>query len=145
MTNRLAHTTPSLPRLAAATLLAGILTACGAASPTGVTTPPPATPTVGWLTVQLQTPSTNDGAVQLQVSGPGVDSVAVVGYNGIGAIANGQANIIVTGQVAAGTVAQVRVPDLARAAEYRASVVAAAARGSYQLQSLAGYRAVLVR
>ena len=53
--------------------------------------------------------------------------------------------IPLTGSIANGTVAQVRIPDLARSSEYRASIVAAAARATYVLQDLTGYRALLVR
>jgi hypothetical protein len=51
----------------------------------------------------------------------------------------------VTGAIGSGTVAQVYVPDLARSAEYHATIVAAAARNTYTLQDLTGYRALLVR
>jgi phage tail tube protein FII len=74
-----------------------------------------------------------------------MDSVKVVGYDGYSAVANGEADLLITGSIANGTVAQVRIPDLARSSEYRASVVAAAARATYVLQDLTGYRALLVR
>ncbi len=137
---------PTVRRLALLAF-AAMTTACASgSSPTLPVTPlPPAVPTAGWLTVQLDTPRADDGAVQFLVSGPGVDSIRVVGYDGYAAVINGEANLLVTGSVIGGTVAQVRVPDLARSSEYRASVVAAAARASYNLQDLTGYRALLVR
>jgi hypothetical protein len=101
--------------------------------------------TPGWLTVQLDTPRADDGAVQFLVSGPAIDSVKAVGYDGYAALVNGEANLLVTGALTSGTVAQVHVPDVARSAEYHASIVAAAARATYALQDLSGYRAVLVR
>jgi hypothetical protein len=123
-----------------------LATACGGGSSvTGPTTPPPATATPGWLTVQLDTPRSDDGAVQLLVTGPGIDSVKAVGYDGYAEVVSGEANLLVTGSVGAGMVAQVKVPDVARLAEYHASIVAAAARTTYVLQDLTGYRAVLVR
>jgi hypothetical protein len=106
---------------------------------------PPTTPTPGWLTVQLDTPRSDDGAVQFLVSGPGIDSARVVGYDGYAAVVTGEADLLVTGPIAGGTVAQIRIPDLARSSEYRASVVAAAARSTYVMQDLTGYRALLVR
>lgn len=127
--------------------LAGVTTACASGtSVTGPDTPPPSnTVTPGWLTVQLDSPRSDDGALQLLVTGPSVDSVKVVGYDGYAAVINGEANLLITGTIANGTVAQIRVPDLARSSEYRASIVAAAARATYLLQDLTGYRALLVR
>ena len=120
------------------------LTACGAelpTSPTPVVTPP----TAGWLTVQLTTPRSDDGAVQLHVSGPSVDSVDVTGYPGFATVTNGAADLVVTGAIASGTVARIHVADPARASEYRGSVVAAAARGTFAVQDITNYRAALVR
>ena len=108
------------------------------------TTPPPA-PTGGWLTLQLATPRTDDGAVQFSVSGPAIDSVKIVSYDGFATIDNGNANLIVTGQVGNGDVARIFVPDLSHTSQYQATVAAAAVRGTYVLQALDGYRAVLVR
>lgn len=120
-----------------------LVTACGSQSPTVPETPP--APTGGWLTIQLTTPHTNDGAVQFSVSGPAIDSVALVGYDGYAVIANGAADLIVTGAVVAGDVARVYVSNLTQYGLYAASIAAAAARGTYQLQVLDGYRATLVR
>lgn len=140
---QLIHTSRRLALLA----FAGVTTACaGGSSVTGPVTPPPSnTVTPGWLTVQLDTPRSDDGAVQFLVTGPGVDSARVVGYDGYAAVLNGEANLLITGTIANGNVAQVRIPDLARSSEYRASIVAAAARTTYVLQDLTGYRALLVR
>jgi hypothetical protein len=120
------------------------LAACSSGTATGPTTPPPA-PTGGWLTLQLATPHSDDGAVQFSVSGPAIDSVKLVSYDGFATIDNGTANLIVTGQVGNGDIARVFVPDLSLTSQYQASVAAAAVRGTYALQSLDGYRVVLVR
>jgi len=125
--------------------LAGALS-LGACSSAAVTTPTvPAGPTAGWLTVQLTTPHTDDGAVQLSVSGPAIDSVKIVGYDGFESHSVTQADLVATGTISNGNVARIHVPDLSRTAQYQVSVSAAAARDSYALQDLAGYRAVLVR
>lgn len=130
-----------------AAVAALLLAACGGGqSPTGPSpTPPPATATAGVLTVELTTPNTDDGAVQFAVSGPAIDSVRAVGFEGMTSLLSGQAQTILTGALASGPVARVYVHDIARATEYRAWVVAAAARSSYQLQDVSGYRALLVR
>ncbi len=129
-------------------LIASLLTlaACGAgSSPTGTPAPTPSDPTPGWLTLQLATPNGNDGAVQFVVTGPAIDTVKVPDFNGYADAGGTIANIIVTGQVGNGTIGRIFVPDLARSSEYQASVVAAAVRGTYQLQNLTGYHAMLVR
>ncbi len=140
---RVLHTSRRLALLA----LAGVVTGCASGtSVTGPVTPPPSTAvTPGWLTVQLDSPRSDDGALQLLVTGPGLDSVRVVGYDGYAAVVSGEANLLITGSISNGTVAQVRIPDLARSSEYRATIVAAAARATYGLQDLTGYRALLVR
>lgn len=139
---QLARFTPAfLVPLAALTLLA----ACGADTPTASSPTPPSPPTGGWLTLQLTTPTNNDGAVQFSITGPSIDSVSIIGYDGFSAASNGATNLVVTGQVANGDVARIHVPDLSVTVLYRADVVAAAARQTYLLQRLDGYRAVLVR
>lgn len=122
-----------------------VLAACS-----GETTTAPSQPVVpqvvgGWLTLQLNTPSNNDGAVQFEITGPALDSVKVSGYDGLTSIDNGIANVIVTGAVGSGVVAQVHIVDLTYASQYQATVVAAAARNTYDLQDLTSYRAVLAR
>jgi hypothetical protein len=125
-----------------------VVAACflGACSSEGVTGPTPTpTPIGGWLTVQLSTPNANDGAVQFSVSGPSIDSVKLVSYDGFDSNTGTQVDLVATGDIKNGDVARVYVPDLSRTAEYHVDVSAAAARDTWALQDLAGYRAVLVR
>lgn len=123
-----------------------LLAACGSNTPTGASpTPPPSTAVAGFLTLELTTPHSNDGAIQFAVSGPSVDSIRTVGFDGMTTLLNGQAQTIVTGSIGSGVLARVYVADVNRASEYRAWVVAAAARTTYQLQNVSSYRAVLVR
>lgn len=119
-----------------------LLAACGAQGPTEST---PVSPTSGWLTVQLVTPQGDDGAVQVSVRGPGIDSAKVVGFDGFSVISSSSADMVVTGALTSGTIAQVHIRDLSRTSEVHATVSAAAARGSYALQNLSGYRAVVIR
>lgn len=125
--------------------LALLLAACGASSPTGSTPVTPVTATSGWLTIQLATPRSDDGAVQLSVNGPGIDSARVVGYDGFTVVGGASADMVVTGAIGNGTIARVFLRDLSRAGDVRATVSAAAARGSYSLQELTGYRALVIR
>lgn len=129
-------------------VLLGALVACGGGSPTGSdSSPPPVTATSGWLTVQLNTPNSNDGAVQFAVSGPGVDSVRTVPpYAGHGLVSvSGTGHLLITGSVTSGVVARVWVRDVTKAAQVTASVRAAAIRTTYGLQDVSGYRALVVR
>lgn len=130
-------------RIGALVFAAGVA-ACSSSLPTTSTpvTPPPSD---GWLTVQLTTPRSDDGAVQFQVNGPTIDSAVVTGYDGLATVTNGSADFIVTGSITSGTVALIHVRDVARSGEYRGSVVAAAARGTYATQDVTNYRTTLVR
>jgi hypothetical protein len=124
-----------------------LLGCAGGNSLTGSTNPPPSSPvpTGGWLTLQLTTPRSDDGAVQLYISGPGIDSVRVQGYDGYASQSSTAGYLLVTGAITSGTIGQVYVPDLAHTTEYRATVTGAAARSTYALQDLTGYRVALVR
>lgn len=124
---------------------ATLLGACSSAATTTGPTPVPPAATGGWLTVQLTTPRTDDGAVQLSVSGPKIDSVKLVTYDGFETNSGTQVDLVATGNIANGDLARIYVPDLARTTEYQVSVTAAAARDTYVLQALDGYRATLVR
>lgn len=131
----------------AATLL---LAACGATAPTDATPTPVApvapAPVAGWLTMQLDTPNTDDGAVQLMVTGPAIEEAApAAGLDGAATLANGTAHLVVMGQVGDGAVARIRVPDVAKATQYQVQVTAAAARGTYELRQVAAYRVTVVR
>jgi hypothetical protein len=132
---------PRGPFLVGSVLLA--LTGCAKGS-TGPSDGGPATP--GWLTVELNTPNTDDGAVQLRVSGAQVDTVRVANaYQGFGVASSAGADLVITGGVAKGVVAHLKVPDVNRSGRYTVSVVAAARRGSYELRALGEYRAAVVR
>jgi hypothetical protein len=132
-------------RTAALAPLLFLLAACGAGSSTGASGGnEPAVS--GWLTVQLTSPNTDDGAVQLRITGPAVDSVvADTRYDGFGVASNGVADLVMAGNIATGNVARFRVADVNKATSYQATVVAAAQSGSFALRSTSGYRAVVVR
>ncbi len=127
-------------------LVAGACAAGGSPTVPDTPPPPPVTAVSGWLTIQLTTPNATDGAVQLAVSGPGVDSVrAVAPYAGYGVVSSGAGHVVVTGSVASGAIARVWVRDVSKSGQVAASVSAAAARGTYALSNLSGYRATVVR
>lgn len=129
------------PKLGLAGLCAALV-ACGG-SPTGANDPTPGAP--GWLSVELTTPNTDDGAVQLRISGPAIDSVkAASPYNGFGQASGSSADLVLAGTIQTGTVAHFRVGDVNRAGQYSVTVTAAAQRGSYALRSTNGYRTSVV-
>jgi hypothetical protein len=124
-----------------------LLTACGGSDPTQSTTPPiTATATAGWLAIELDSPNTNDGAVQIAVTGPAMSEARVEApFDGLGTLSGTSAIVVVTGPLQDGVVARIRVPDIAKSAQYSATVQAAAVKGSYALQTLTGYRATVIR
>lgn len=122
-----------------------VLAACGSGASGTTAPPPPPVATDGWLTLQLSSPTGNDGAVQFAVTGPGIDSITIIGYDGFSAMDNGVANLLVTGEISNGDIARIHVPDVSLTLRYHATIAAAAARGNYNLQPLDGYRATLVR
>ncbi|MCA9761839.1 MAG: hypothetical protein KC544_01775 [Gemmatimonadetes bacterium] len=124
--------------VSAAMLLAG----CGAGSPTGGDQG--AAP--GWLTVQLTSPNTDDGAVQLRISGPGIERVEPQPpFDGVGTASGTTGHLVLTGVIGSGNVARFRVSDVNRATSYSVSTVAAAQRGTFALRNTSGYRATVVR
>ena len=132
-------------RAAAITPLLALLVACGGGSSTGASGGnEPAVP--GWLSVQLTTPNTDDGAIQLRITGPAIqDVMAESAYNGFGSAAAGVSDLVMAGAIVTGNVARFQVPDVNRATSYNVTVVAAAQSGTYALRNVSGYRAVIVR
>lgn len=119
-----------------------LLVGCGAGSPAGGDQS--ATP--GWLTIQLSSPNSDDGAVQLRISGPGIDSVVPQApFDGFGTASGNTGHVVLTGVIGSGNVARFRVADVNRATAYSVSTVAAAQRGTFALRSTASYRATVVR
>ncbi|HUG26843.1 MAG TPA: hypothetical protein VMK53_00995 [Gemmatimonadales bacterium] len=111
--------------------------------------PPPTAPAPvpGWLNLHFTTPYANDGAVQLTVVGGVIDEIQLqpqfAGYAGV---ATGSARVLVTGQIASGTVARIRVPDINKVSGYQALIGQVAERGNYALRSSTlGYRAEVVK
>jgi len=124
--------------VAAACGLAGAM-ACGGERP--IPTEPDG-PVAGVLTVALGTPNADDGAVLFTVSGGPVVSVeaAAAGYQVYSAIPDtNTARILVTGDIAAGSLVRLHVADTRRAASYRASIAQAASRTSFAQQVLTAY------
>ncbi|HJR18045.1 MAG TPA: hypothetical protein VJ808_14435 [Gemmatimonadales bacterium] len=89
-------------------------------------------PTAGILNVTLASPHSDDGAVLLQLSGGPVDSIESIGYPVYSARMGPDAvKLIVTGNLAAGAIARIHVPDLRQASRYNARLDQVAARVTY--------------
>lgn len=123
---------PVIRALAATTLLA----TCSD-PPSG-----PATPVAGELTLELTAPVSGDGAVLLVVHGPGVLSDVAAATSGVAVhsrAAGDSMRVAIFGRVASGPLLRFRVPDVARAAEYRAAVREVSDATNALQPSLAGY------
>ena len=117
-------------------LLLPLAIACGDGGPTD-----PARPVPGVLKVALTTPNSDDGALLFTVSGGRVSTVdAATGYQIYTAQPDTMTTrILVTGDIAAGEVVRIHVPDTRSAAAYHATIAQAASRTTFAQRALAGY------
>ena len=115
-----------------------VLAACGG---DGV-----APPTPGTLSLRLTTPSTSNGALVVVVSGGAVSAVhAAAGLEVVRQSDGAGTHIMLVGNVAAGVVATIDVPDISRATAYVAVVEQVADRTSFALLDPAPYRVDVVQ
>jgi hypothetical protein len=122
------------------TLVAAVgLAACGGDEPT-----PEPKPVAGEVTVVLATPfAGQDGGMVVRVIGP-VDTITAVGSYQVSFVRQGNiSRAVVTGNIEAGDLLRVRVPDLAQVSGYAAFVEQAAARDTYALLDVSGYALTL--
>ena len=92
------------------------------------------------LEVTLSSPFPDDGALLFTVTGGRVDSVESSGYTVY--LSRPDANtleVIVTGQLSSGTIARLHIPSERLGPAYSASLIQAAARGSYTQRDPAAY------
>ena len=150
LSRRLAAIHDTVPALRPLVILLLILlaTACGSGeliNPGNPNSPEPGQPAPGWLSVVLVTPHTDDGVVQIVVSGPSIDSARTMSGHGVATVTAGSARILAVGSVASGAIAKVWVRDIRNASQYLGTVEQAAARGSYQLRTGQGYTVMVAR
>lgn len=127
-------------------LIVLLATACGSGELVNPHIPDADRATPGWVTLNLTTPRADDGAVQLSVNGPAMDSLQISRAGGFASLSSGIARVLITGPIASGAVARFWVPDTRKASIYVATVDQAAARGTYLLQDLSqGYSASVTR
>lgn len=122
-------------RRATGLALLALLAACG---------DPPGRPTGGTAVVQLVTPNLQDGALLLRIGGE-VSNVRAVGpgldvtFSRQGAFTR----VILTGDISAGDILEIDVPDPGQLETYVAVVEQAASRTDYTLFNTGPYRLVL--
>ena len=99
-------------------------------------------PKAGTATVSLVTPNSDDGAVQLTLTGPGLANVqsATSAYHVYSRVVSaGELRVIVVGDLTAGVVLTVSVDDVNKVGQYGGTVVDAASRTDVSRTALAGY------
>jgi hypothetical protein len=121
-------------------LTAVAITACGddSAEP----------PIPGSLLLSVTTPATDDGAILVRVSGPGIMGVQPTssGQDMFWRLASeDEARAIVIGAVQTGPLLTIQVPDVNRVAEYTAEVGEVAAESDAIRAALTGYSLSLTR
>lgn len=124
-------------RLLLPLVLLALASACGDGGPTE-----PAGPTPGVLKIALATPNADDGALLFTVSGGRVSTVdaAAAGYQIYTAQPDTMTTrILVTGDIGAGEVVRIHVPDTRTAAAYHATIAQAASRTTFAQRALTGY------
>lgn len=121
--------------LAIALGLAATGAACGGDDPD-----PTPKPVSGEVTVVLATPFVGqDGGMVLRVIGS-IDTVTAVGGHQVSSVRQGNlTRVVVTGNIEAGDLIRIKVPDLSQLGGYAAFVEQAAARNSYVLLDVSGY------
>lgn len=112
-----------------------LLVACHSTVPTAVP---------GTLTIHLASAGTNGGAMVLVVSGGAVDSVQAVGNYEVTSNTDGAGvHLMVVGNLAAGALVRLQVPDVSRASEYVAVISQIADRTNFGLVDATGYRVTI--
>lgn len=102
-------------------------------------------PTAGTLEVNLATPHADDGGLLLVIAGGPIDSIESAGKQLY--TSKGEADslrVIIAGQLIAGPIARIHIPDTRQGSNYSAAVVQAAARAPYTQRNPASYSITLV-
>ena len=126
---------------AAALAALALVAACDSASG-------PAKPRAGEVTVRLETPHDDDGALVLSLTGPGPIGAVTPEAAGVAVHARPDGagvKAAVFGDLEDGDLVRVAVPDVNRAGEYRARVLEAAGRDDALRAAVSGYRLTVRR
>ncbi len=127
------------PIKSGAVVLAAITLACGGDSNNGGTGPPDVS-NPGFVNVTLSTPNSNDGALLLRLSGGTMDSLtASSGSIFFAETGTNVFRVMVAGTIANGPIVRFWMPDRRNVSQYLATLEQAAARSTYEQQSIGGY------
>jgi hypothetical protein len=115
------------------------LAGCAGESPTD---PGPDPAQAGWLTVEFVAAAGDVGGVLFTFSGGPIDSIR--GNAGLQAFARAATDaswqvMLIGRPLPAGAIGAIHVPDVARAAEYQATITQVAGRGAHEQRDPAGY------
>jgi hypothetical protein len=103
-------------------------------------------PETGWLAVTMATPNGDDGGLMFIVTGGAIDSVRSTYPNVLSRSESASSmRVVVAGNLAAGKIAEIWVPDVQRLAQYSVTPVEAAARGTFTQRPIAGYTLTLAK
>jgi hypothetical protein len=98
-------------------------------------------PTPGTLNVGFSSPNDDDGAVLFTISGGPVESVEGLGPAAYSAKhGSNTIQVIIVGDLNAGTIARIRIPDRGQVSQYSVSVDQVASRGSHLERDPTAYR-----
>ena len=104
----------------------------------------PVGPAAGILNLSLASPQGDEGAVLFTVTGGPLDTVEAVGHGLYSArIDANTLRVVVTGDLSAGIIARIRIPDERQASDYTAIVSQVALGSSYTQRDPAGYAIAL--
>ena len=97
-------------------------------------------PISGWLALRLSTPNADDGGVLITVSGAAIDSIRTT-HPQLLTLRDNASSIraVIGGNLSAGTIAEILVPDTRQAARYSAAIQEVAARTTFQQRAVTGY------
>jgi hypothetical protein len=103
-------------------------------------------PTAAALSLSLSTPNDNDGAVLLTITGGPVDSVEATAFTVYTAKQDPETlRLIVTGNLGAGPIARIHIPDGRQASRYSARISQVASRLTYAPRNPNSYSARLLQ
>ncbi len=128
------------PRKLGAVVFAAFAIACSGDSSNGGGTGPQDVATPGFVNVTLATPNSNDGALLLTLSGGTMDSMAAsAGTIFFASTGTNTFRVMVAGTIGDGPVVRFWMPDRRNVSQYVATLEQAAARSTYEQQSIGGY------
>jgi hypothetical protein len=103
-------------------------------------------PVAGWVAIDMTTPNGDDGGIMFLVAGGAVDSVRSSYPNVLSRAESATSmRIVVAGNLTAGKIADIWVPDARNVSEYSATPVETAARGTFAQRATTGYSLKLTR